>query len=177
MSKVIRVSAEVFERLQKHAEPFVDSPSDVVEHLLDYYESETGNYTSASEPECESSENPAGRQLQSDLIERSRTGALSEETLRKTLLIALLRHDGSAETATALGTVRQILEDLDALNDVDLEISSESNKWERWETNTRFARKHLVDEGFLKDDSKRGWWELSNKGYEKANQLASQVDV
>lgn len=39
MSPVIRISDEIFGRLQKHATPLVDTPASVVEKLLDYYES------------------------------------------------------------------------------------------------------------------------------------------
>ncbi len=35
---VIRISDQVFSRLQKLAEPFVDTPGIVIERLLDYYE-------------------------------------------------------------------------------------------------------------------------------------------
>ena len=38
MSKVIRVSDDAYRRLKNLAEPFVDSPSDVVERLLDFHE-------------------------------------------------------------------------------------------------------------------------------------------
>lgn len=38
MSKVIRVSDDAYERLKDLAEPFVDSPSDVVDRLLDFHE-------------------------------------------------------------------------------------------------------------------------------------------
>lgn len=39
MSKVIRIDDETFARLQNLAEPFIDTPSSVVERLLNYYES------------------------------------------------------------------------------------------------------------------------------------------
>lgn len=38
MMPVIRISDEVYGRLQKHATPFVDSPASVIERLLDAYE-------------------------------------------------------------------------------------------------------------------------------------------
>ncbi len=38
MSKVIRIPKSVFLRLQKHAEPLVDTPANVIERLLDFYE-------------------------------------------------------------------------------------------------------------------------------------------
>lgn len=38
MSTVIRVSDSCYERLKRLAEPFVDTPSDVVERMLDFYD-------------------------------------------------------------------------------------------------------------------------------------------
>lgn len=43
MSKVIRIDTETFSRLQSLAEPFVDTPSSVIQRLLDYYESRETN--------------------------------------------------------------------------------------------------------------------------------------
>lgn len=38
MMPVVRIPDELFERLQVHAKPFVDSPASVIERLLDFYE-------------------------------------------------------------------------------------------------------------------------------------------
>ncbi|MCA9735501.1 hypothetical protein KC799_25410 [candidate division KSB1 bacterium] len=38
MSPVIRISDEIFQRLQKHATPLVDTPATVIEKILDYCE-------------------------------------------------------------------------------------------------------------------------------------------
>lgn len=40
MMPVVRIPDLLFERLQTHAKPFVDSPAAVIERLLDFYESE-----------------------------------------------------------------------------------------------------------------------------------------
>ncbi|MDL1969821.1 MAG: hypothetical protein LWW94_02390 [Candidatus Desulfofervidaceae bacterium] len=39
MSRVIRISESIFQRLQKLAVPLVDTPASVIEKLLDYYDS------------------------------------------------------------------------------------------------------------------------------------------
>ena len=44
MSPVIRISDSVFKKLQKLAEPFVDSPSSVIEKLLEEYEKKNNVY-------------------------------------------------------------------------------------------------------------------------------------
>lgn len=38
-SRIIRVSADVYEQLQELAEPFVDSPNDIIRILIEYYHS------------------------------------------------------------------------------------------------------------------------------------------
>jgi hypothetical protein len=38
MMPIVRIPENVFARLQKHAEPFVDTPVNVIERLLDFYE-------------------------------------------------------------------------------------------------------------------------------------------
>lgn len=50
MSKVIRIADSVFERLQRLAQPFVDTPSDVVERLLDDYDGTHGGASEAPSP-------------------------------------------------------------------------------------------------------------------------------
>jgi len=185
MSKVIRISAEVYERLQAHAQPFVDTPSDVIERILDQYEQRLDDYHAGEAQGEEVSEmntisaTPTETRRRSRsavrLIRRTRSGALSEASIQKVLLVSLLNHNGRARTANAVSTVRQLLNQLNLLSSADLEISSEQNDWERWETNTRFARKHLVDEGLLKSDSRHGWWELTEKGTQQAIEIKSKL--
>ena len=43
MAPVIRISDEVFRKLQSLGEPFVDTPSTVIERVLEYYETTRGN--------------------------------------------------------------------------------------------------------------------------------------
>ncbi len=50
MSKIVRISDEIFERLQNYAEPFIDTPSTVIEKLLDYYEGSSGIRQSVHSP-------------------------------------------------------------------------------------------------------------------------------
>ena len=47
MSKVVRIPESVFQRLQKLATPLVDTPANVIERLLDYYDSQENAGVSA----------------------------------------------------------------------------------------------------------------------------------
>src|SRR5258705_5965451 len=42
MSPVVRIPEESYQRLQKLATPFVDSPASVIDRLLDFYEKKNG---------------------------------------------------------------------------------------------------------------------------------------
>lgn len=78
MSKVIRVEDEIFGRLQNHAEPFVDTPSSVIERLLNYYES------SQSRPGSASAQAPAERK--ENTVRNLFLAPASDENLRKTII-------------------------------------------------------------------------------------------
>ncbi|MFC2018733.1 hypothetical protein ACFLU4_02090 [Chloroflexota bacterium] len=58
MTPVIRIPDQVFERLQKHAEPLVDTPASVVEKLLDYYESQKSLNDRGDQHNSEVASNP-----------------------------------------------------------------------------------------------------------------------
>lgn len=60
MAPVIRISDQLFERLKKHAEPLVDTPSDVIEHLLNSYETNLSHLA----PESNSSISTPSPQLE-----------------------------------------------------------------------------------------------------------------
>jgi hypothetical protein len=50
MSRVVRISETSFQRLQKLAVPLEDTPSSVIERLLDFYDSESNRDTHKKEP-------------------------------------------------------------------------------------------------------------------------------
>lgn len=78
MSKVIRIEDEIFGRLQNHAEPFVDTPSSVIEKLLNYYES------SLSKTEMTHAHTSQGRK--ENPMRNIFLAPASEENLRKTIM-------------------------------------------------------------------------------------------
>src|SRR5437870_894320 len=103
MSGVIRISADVFERLQKHAEPLVDTPADVISRLLDSYDGRNGttgkNVADKQEPKMG---NQTSRYRDKNGIERSRNGTLTDSFLKKLLLAVLSSSENRAETRQAL---------------------------------------------------------------------------
>lgn len=176
MSKVIRLSADVFDRLQRLAEPLVDSTNDVIERLLDFYESGDGKEAKSASAGTTVELGATGTPSTAPNIPRTRNSSITEAFLAQLLLVVLLRLGGAAQTRVALDHVRNLLVDWDALRPVDLEISSPQNGWERWETNARFARKRLVEAGLLWN-SVVGQWELTDKGREEALRIRSELGI
>lgn len=76
------------------------------------------------------------------------------------LLKTLYEMDGSATRKAALGKMRVDLKE--SLKPADYQKVNENQ--EKWENNVSWARKALVKEGLLRDDSPYGLWELSQQG-------------
>ncbi len=74
----------------------------------------------------------------------------------------------------ALGSSARRREVLNAVRDCiqpsesDLELLPVSAQ-ARWENEASWARKRLVQFGYLRSDSPRGWWELSEEGWALAD--------
>lgn len=81
MSKVIRIDDDTFARLQNLAEPFIDTPSTVVERLLNYYES---RQASILEPKI-GKNIVSSNQKENKMAQNLFLAPASEENLRKTI--------------------------------------------------------------------------------------------
>lgn len=81
MSKVIRIDDDTFARLQNLAEPFIDTPSTVVERLLNYYES---RQASVLGPEL-GKNILNGNQKENKMAQNLFLAPAAEENLRKTI--------------------------------------------------------------------------------------------
>ncbi len=85
-----------------------------------------------------------------------------EEAYYKPILQALLELGGSERMSVTLDRVEEIMRG--TLKDVDYEPLSSSPDTLRWRNAAQWARNTMVNEGFLKKDSPRGIWEISEKG-------------
>lgn len=85
-----------------------------------------------------------------------------EEDFYLPILRALKQLGGSAKTSDVLDTVGELM--ADTLREVDYEPLLSDPKLPRWRNTAAWARNHLVREGYLRDDSPKGTWELSDKG-------------
>jgi hypothetical protein len=144
MMPVIRISDKTFERMKKFAEPFVHSPDDIVNLALDALEQTRLVKVPAPSPSGNSRAKPK----------------LPQKEFEKPLLQVLYELGGGG----SLAVVRPIMERKmrEHLKEGDFDLVSTGEP--RWWNATCWARSALVQEGLLRSDSDRGYWELSETG-------------
>ena len=149
-NKVIRVDEEVWGKLKKIAEPFVDTPNSVLRRLLNL---------EGKKPR------KADKRITYRRIERGegkrRTDGLSVKDCYVPLLLTLVEHGGRLDTDKSCRIVKEVVKEKIAPSDYDLvgaaQVPKHRNK-------IQWARKHLVIDGLMKDDSAHGIWEISEEG-------------
>lgn len=85
-----------------------------------------------------------------------------EEAYYRPILRALAEAGGSAPMRTVLDRVQQLMNNL--LKDVDFEPLASDPDMPRWRNAAQWARNSMVKEGFLRADSPRGVWAISDQG-------------
>lgn len=142
----IRIDDEVWKELQKMAQPFVDSPNDVLRRLLSL------DGKASTVPPVATLKPTVSRQVQNKTV--------SGHEYRKAILECLLAIGGRATAHDVLEAVEQKMKPRFTREDYGLLRYGQI----RWRTNAMYERKHMVMEGLLKRDSPRGIWEISDKG-------------
>lgn len=127
--------------------------------LRDEWERSFGGQEEADEEEDE-----ATRAARRDLGRLQRGRRTPEFAFRLPILQVLQQMGGSGKVNEVVNRVGKAMHD--SLKSVDFEpLASEPNE-QRWRNTAQWARLQLVEEGLLKDGSKRGTWEISDKGRE-----------
>ncbi len=148
---VIRVSEATWERMKGFARPLEDTADDIVSRALDALE---GKLT-PSKP----SKGYSGRPTRNEEGDK-----LPQKEFRIPLLIALRELGGRAEKHLASQAVLPYVKD--RLKPADHVLMSTGEF--RWENAIAWERSDLVKEGYLRSDSPRGIWELSERGKTEA---------
>lgn len=159
---VIRISDATMQRLKAWAEPLEDTAESALAKALDAAE-ETTKRTGSDLPKTAA---PAPR----DPRRRPASPKLPQKEFRKPLLEALYDLGGSARVTDLRPAVKNRM--MSALLPGDLEHVSTGE--ERWWNATCWERSNLVKEGYLRDDSPRGTWELSASGMEHVEKSISK---
>lgn len=163
MSVWIEIDTEVLSMVKKEAEPFVDSPNDVLRGVL-------GLGVRKDRPSCSPfpSEAPlptSSRPAQSRAEGRAPAGHLLPlEEYQLPLLQELADRGGAAPAADVIEGLRDRI--WDRLSDLDKEPVRSGEP--RWRNRIGFARMDAVRNGYMRADSRRGYWELTNKGRDRS---------
>lgn len=150
---VIRVTDETLERLKRWAEPLVDTAESALAKALDAAE---------QAPTLPSRDYPTPAANRSRPRQRRPVAEkkLPQKAFRQPLLELLYELGGSAQVADLQPLMQEKM--ASALLPGDRQPVSTGD--ERWWNATCWERSNLVKEGYLRDDSPRGTWELSEQG-------------
>lgn len=143
---VIRISEETMHRLKKWAKPLEDTAESAFVKVLDAAE---GNRVPPEKTVAD--QQPRRQKLQEKL---------SQEEFRRPLLESLYEMGGTAHVET----LRPVLEKRLASRLLPGDFAPLSTGQPRWWSTTCWERTRLKEEGYLRGDSKRGVWALSEKG-------------
>ena len=145
----IRISDESMQRLKAWAEPLVDTADSALAKALDAAERyrETPDPT---EPGPVSRSGPRGEP----------SPELPEGEFREPLLEVIYERGGSARGRDLYPALRERMKRYLTPGEFDRAKSGD----ERWRSTVKSAREHLVQEGYLREDSPRGVWALSKEG-------------
>ena len=143
---VIRISEETMNRLKKWAKPLEDTAESAFVKVLD-----------AAEGKHEAQQKTlADRQPR----QRKAQEKLPQEEFRRPLLESLYEMGGTAHVET----LRPIMEKRLASRLLPGDFTPVATGQPRWWGATCWERNRLKEDGYLRGDSKRGVWELSEKG-------------
>ncbi len=143
---VIRISEETMNRLKKWAKPLEDTAESAFVKVLDAAERER----------VTPKKTVVGRQPR----RRSAQEKLPQEEFRRPLLEVIYEMGGTAQVEK----LRPIMEKRMAPKLLPDDFVPVSTGQPRWWSATCWERNRLKEEGYLRGDSKRGVWKLSEKG-------------
>lgn len=165
MTPGIEIDDEVMEELKRHAEPFVDTPNDVLRRLV--LNTEAGDRADVDPRGVAIARGKSltalSRQSRAEPAKRKRTASdalLAEKAYEIPILRVLEEAGGRLPTREAVAAVGELV--VADLMPLDREVME--NGRERWEMRVQFSRLRLVERDLLKKKSPRGVWEISDAG-------------
>lgn len=165
----IEIDNDLWDLLKRHAEPFVDTPNDVLRRLLlEAGEPVAGGRGEATQAQSRSKR--GGKEgKESTARKRAPSGALlSERAYELPLLEALDSAGGRLPTREAVAAVGERV--AQELKPMDHDVMEQGR--ERWEMRVQFVRLRLIEAGLLERDSPRGVWEISEAGRDRLRDSA-----
>jgi hypothetical protein len=157
----IELSADTFRRLQRLAEPFVDTPETIILRLLTQHEVNGGTVTKP----------PRVVPTQGRRTRRARRGERTPADVFYLPIVEVLRDAGGAlPTQETVDRVEKLVRD--QLSEADFEPLQSSGEL-RWRNTCRWARKYLVQAGVLDKMSEHGVWRLAHDYADRLAELSS----
>ncbi len=163
----VEIDDEVFEALQRLAEPLVDDINSVLRRLLDLADGDPTQIAqqrlSVSESRMSGRSKPkrSSKTKRSSKAKRAPKGSLlPEEAYKLPILEALEDAGGRAPTSEVVTAVGERL-GVD-LGDIDRELIGSGEV--RWKNRVQFVRLKLIESGLMESDSPRGIWAITDAG-------------
>ena len=160
---VIRISDVTMERLKAWAEPLQDTAESALAKALDA--AEEGRKLLRRDRS-----KTAEKAMRVSRGRASSLNKLPQKEFRQPLLELLYEMGGSVRVTDLRPVMKKKM--MSALLSGDLERVSTGD--ERWWNATCWERSNLVNEGYLRDDSSRGIWELSESGMKHVEEAISK---
>lgn len=176
------IDEDVFEELQRRAEPLVDDLSSVLRRILGLPSPDSGGSRAPRStpqpgqtpgmppgPKVKSSGTAKGTKRSMPSAPRksatrskraSRGSLLPQQEYEGPLLRALIELDGRAPTSEVVERTGAHLQDI--LTPADREVLDSGEV--RWKNRVQFVRLGLIKEGLIAKDSPRGIWEITDAG-------------
>ena len=151
MMPTIRIEDDVFQGLQRLAQPFTDTPNTVIRRLLEG----AGILTVPNKEPPPPSPAPASS---------AKAAPLTPQPVYETFLLHVLAHKfkGKAHKHEASAATIQLMKERGHLNPADHHVVSTGET--RAENTIAWGRNALKDRGLISHLSPRGMWELTDDG-------------
>lgn len=159
MTRTIRIDDDVYEGLKRLADPFEDTPNTVIRKLLN----NNGN-SLLSRKEKE-------KILSSDKRTKNAKKKLTPQPLYEDWLLYILwsKFGGSATKMDATKATIEEMKQRNILTNDDFEKVSTGES--KAENTIAWGRNSLKEDGYIRSDSQRGLWELTQEGVNKAKTI------
>ncbi len=169
-SQWIEIDAEVLAEIKVQAEAFVDSPNDVLRRVF--------GLPAGDRPTCAPVPSTRRRRLApasaptTPRRPQARTGELLDQgEYDLPLLRALAARGGSATRSQVVTAVEELLED--RLTPLDRQRLQSGEV--RWTNRLGFARLRAIDRGYIRGDSPRGLWQITDAGSAHLGELKAEA--
>lgn len=167
----IQIDSEVLAEIKAQAEPFVDSPNDVLRRTFGLPAGERP--TCAPFPSRRRRRSVPASAPMTPRRPQARTGELLDQSeYYLPLLRVLAARGGSARRSEVVSAVEEMLED--HLTPLDRQLLP-SGLEVRWTNRLGFTRLRAIDRGHLRGDSPRGLWQLTDAGFAHLRELEREV--